>query len=394
MNDISRTEYEIITDCSRCRQIMHRLQYQPIVALAGEGVRVGREGPLLLLQVGTASGTVYLFDLLRNKDLVTKGGLAKFLGDENTQKVVVNGCSALSAALYFQFAITVNNVFDTQVAHSVIERHKGRQLPVTLSLFELCHVYSNNTNKYDREFDVKLTWEMIMPDLWSQRPLNSNMINFAVNDIIAIFPEVYNSQREYIHHHDLDLEFERAVTTESLFYIDVVLAELKNEADHIRVCNVLRDFDEIPRSHDIKLDEISDEDVINALLLVPVQTAEQMSENISKLKEECILRELVQVECSICSSRETFEPESLLVTKLLDYMKHTDQEIVGRACTAYSHVRRAVLASMSRKYGESTPRYCLSGIESHTLSTLTPDEYSVYSGDPVIQHFYKTLKMT
>ena len=52
-----------------------------------EGINVGTEGPITLLQVGTCSGHVYLFDVLVNRDLIIKGRLKQLLEDNNVQKV-------------------------------------------------------------------------------------------------------------------------------------------------------------------------------------------------------------------------------------------------------------------------------------------------------------------
>ena len=80
-------EKEVVTDVGRCRQVVHRLQRELVVAIAGEGVALGREGPLTLVQVGTFYGAVYLFDVLVNGDLFDKGGLRLLLESENVVKV-------------------------------------------------------------------------------------------------------------------------------------------------------------------------------------------------------------------------------------------------------------------------------------------------------------------
>ena len=58
-----------------------------IISLAAEGINIGKEGPVTLLQIGTCPGHVYLFDLLVNRDLVHKGRLKYVLEDSDIQKV-------------------------------------------------------------------------------------------------------------------------------------------------------------------------------------------------------------------------------------------------------------------------------------------------------------------
>ena len=79
------TEY--VTETPRCMQIVARLEREIVVAVATEGVNVSKEGPLTLLQIGTCSGTVYVFDILLNRDLISKGRLRSILGSEKIVKV-------------------------------------------------------------------------------------------------------------------------------------------------------------------------------------------------------------------------------------------------------------------------------------------------------------------
>ena len=80
-----KTEY--VTETPRCIQIVARLERELVVAVATEGVNVSKEGPLTLLQIGTCSGTVYVFDVLLNRDLIAKGRLRGILESDKIAKV-------------------------------------------------------------------------------------------------------------------------------------------------------------------------------------------------------------------------------------------------------------------------------------------------------------------
>lgn len=58
--------------------------------MAGEGVALGREGPLTLFLVGTFYGKVYAFDCLVNNELFDKGGLRLLLENTKVLKVSCN----------------------------------------------------------------------------------------------------------------------------------------------------------------------------------------------------------------------------------------------------------------------------------------------------------------
>ena len=82
------TEY--ITETNRSLQVIARLEREILVAVATEGVNIGKEGPLTLLQIGTCSGAVYIFDVLQNRDLISKGRLRVILESDKIIKVEIN----------------------------------------------------------------------------------------------------------------------------------------------------------------------------------------------------------------------------------------------------------------------------------------------------------------
>jgi len=81
---------ELVIDTARCRQLVHQLKREIIIGIAGEGVRVGRDGPLTLFQIGTFYGKVYIFDTLVNSNLLDKGGLRQLLESPDIMKVCIN----------------------------------------------------------------------------------------------------------------------------------------------------------------------------------------------------------------------------------------------------------------------------------------------------------------
>ena len=82
-----KTEY--VTSTPRCLQIVAKLEHELVVAVATEGVNVNKEGPLTLLLIGTCSGRMYLFDVLVNMELISKGRLRVILENHKIVKVTV-----------------------------------------------------------------------------------------------------------------------------------------------------------------------------------------------------------------------------------------------------------------------------------------------------------------
>lgn len=92
---------------------------QPVISLDCEGINLGPNGQLSLLQICTMKGEVYIFDILCCPALITKGGLKTLLESEHVVKVI-HDCRNDSINLYNQFGITLKNVFDTQVNLNVL----------------------------------------------------------------------------------------------------------------------------------------------------------------------------------------------------------------------------------------------------------------------------------
>eukprot|EP00105_Crassostrea_gigas_P027032 XP_011448227.1 PREDICTED: piRNA biogenesis protein EXD1 isoform X3 [Crassostrea gigas] len=153
--DMANQAVEIVVETSRCRQIVSILSSESVLAVDCEGIALGVEGPMTLLQICTYSGDVYLFDVQENRELFSEGHLKIVLESDEILKVI-HACSYDSAALYHQFGVTLQNVFDTQVADTVLEEHNERLLVSSLDLQELCQKYSSSKKVSDYKEQLKI----------------------------------------------------------------------------------------------------------------------------------------------------------------------------------------------------------------------------------------------
>ena len=84
-------EPEVIVSLDRCHDVIRLLQRERVIACDLEGDYLGATGPITLLQIGTESHDVYIFDIQANVDLLKeKHGLREILESENIVKVTVN----------------------------------------------------------------------------------------------------------------------------------------------------------------------------------------------------------------------------------------------------------------------------------------------------------------
>lgn len=78
---------EIVVETSRCRQIVSILSSESVLAVDCEGIALGVEGPMTLLQICTYSGDVYLFDVQENRELFSEGHLKIVLESDEILKL-------------------------------------------------------------------------------------------------------------------------------------------------------------------------------------------------------------------------------------------------------------------------------------------------------------------
>lgn len=168
-----------------------------IVSLDCEGVNLGVKGQLTLIQIGTMSGQVYVFDLITCPNLIQAGGLRKLLESEKVLKVI-HDCKNASVNLFNQFNIILNNIFDTQTAHAVIQyQETGKPVYKAkhVNLNNLCDHYGAPCNSLKEQLKIMYRKD---PKYWSRRPMTRDMLIYASNDVLSLVPRVYLTMSKLI----------------------------------------------------------------------------------------------------------------------------------------------------------------------------------------------------
>ncbi|XP_046399885.1 egalitarian protein homolog [Ischnura elegans] len=169
----------------------------PVVSFDCEGVNLGARGCLSLFQIGLPSGHVIIFDLLTCPALVTSGGLQTLLESEKVVKVI-HDCRNDSINLFNQFGITLQNVFDTQAAHAILQlQETGRPVhkAKNLSLNALCLAHGAVPNPMKESLKGIYRRDQ---RYWNRRPLTRDMMIYAAADVLSLVPHVYTSMQRLI----------------------------------------------------------------------------------------------------------------------------------------------------------------------------------------------------
>lgn len=204
--DLQAIKPRVIVKNIECETIVEDIfENCSAIAFNVEGINLGVNGEVTLIQISyskepdTSRTNVVVFDVFLNPNLI-ESGLKKLLESEKIIKIG-HDVRVNSVSLYKSFGITLKNVFDTQVAHLILQQQTmGRPAykPTKyISFFTLCNVYDGlNLNPKMKDRLHKLYKKDYK--YWKNRPLNEEMLQFAVTEVYALYPFVYEKIRSQI----------------------------------------------------------------------------------------------------------------------------------------------------------------------------------------------------
>ncbi|EFA84207.1 3'-5' exonuclease domain-containing protein [Heterostelium album PN500] len=130
----------------RCFNIIN---HEHVIAIDVEGLEMGKQGEISLVQVGLMSGRVFLFDVLRLGQQLFDRGLRQILESNNILKIV-HDCRRDSEILY--------------------HRHQ---------------------RAVDLKYEARQQFTENPAEIWGKRPLSKLMIDYSALDAIVLHP-IYN----------------------------------------------------------------------------------------------------------------------------------------------------------------------------------------------------------
>jgi len=155
---------------------------QPLViGFDCEGVDLSRYGRLCIMQLAF-DDAVYLVDAVAGGHALIQ---ACKLGLESPYITkVCHDCKRDSEALYFQYSIKLNNVFDTQIAYTLLEEQNGKKwVPDEyISFVDLLADERYCGVDYDEKEEVRVLLRKD-PQFWAHRPWTVMMKRAAADDV-------------------------------------------------------------------------------------------------------------------------------------------------------------------------------------------------------------------
>ncbi|KAG8228935.1 hypothetical protein J437_LFUL007327 [Ladona fulva] len=111
---------------------------------------------------------------------------------------VIHDCRNDSINLFNQFGITLQNVFDTQAAHAILQlQETGRPVhkAKNLSLNALCLAHGAPPNPLKESLKGIYRRDQ---RYWNRRPLTRDMLVYAAADVLSLVPHVYCAMQKLI----------------------------------------------------------------------------------------------------------------------------------------------------------------------------------------------------
>lgn len=183
-----------------CQKVVHNFLFdwhEDIISISAKLIPGEKSDEIALLQIGRRNGHVHIFDLKICPRLMHEGELWRLLTSPDIIKVI-HDCRRLSASLMKHFKVTMQGIFDTQVAYCVLMIE--RQLPPRLiSLSNLCEKYGDPGRDIAGSVQpcacLKSHGDHSM--YWARRPLGSRDLECAAQEVRVLLPVLHqNMTRE------------------------------------------------------------------------------------------------------------------------------------------------------------------------------------------------------
>lgn len=180
-------EYQWIDKVEDIQDAVQDIKKHSLIAIDCEGVDLGKEGALCLLQVGLRMSPTlyrtYLFDITTMGKPAFTSGLADVLASQSISKIFYD-CRLDCVALHHQFGVTVNNIIDLQLLVVNSIRANGGRLKWMPGLKRILDqkVPGIDANLLQIKASMKARYDTDLA-LWASRPMPTDLMLYASVDV-------------------------------------------------------------------------------------------------------------------------------------------------------------------------------------------------------------------
>ena len=202
----------LVDSISACKHAVSEISTHRLVSVDLEGVELCRTGEICILQVALPNHRVFLFDICALRaDAFEAGGLREILSGPSPLKLMYD-CRADADALFHQYRVQLDGVYDLQVALVKARMNLAQKLPgLAVCIFRCCGETSPEAESFklgkDRGAGVcVMSLRLIVAralivtfsamfsperggnyEVWRQRPLHSELLSYCAQDVSMLF---------------------------------------------------------------------------------------------------------------------------------------------------------------------------------------------------------------
>jgi len=156
----------------------------PIIAVDCEGVELGRDGVLCLIQIAT-DAHVYIFDVLSLGARLFECGL-KYILEHPIPTKVFYDCRRDSDILYHHFGVQLKGVLDVALTEVFYRWKNGQGYPRFLKGYKRCvesYLFLENPHFFQTKEKVAARMNTGDTQFWLQRPLPEEVLEYSAYDV-------------------------------------------------------------------------------------------------------------------------------------------------------------------------------------------------------------------
>eukprot|EP00930_Biecheleria_cincta_P019358 TRINITY_DN14796_c0_g1_i1.p1 TRINITY_DN14796_c0_g1~~TRINITY_DN14796_c0_g1_i1.p1 ORF type:complete len:300 (+),score=58.29 TRINITY_DN14796_c0_g1_i1:13-912(+) len=179
---------EWINSEDRCQAVCAQLLQQELVAVDIEGVRLGRDGSICIIQVACADGSVFLFDVVVMGASIFGMGLKQLLESESVAKMFYD-CRSDADALFHLYGIRMQHVLDMQVLCAKATSPRTHLQGMAKALGHVLPYAERQRIQGIKQAGLR----MFAPEhggkleIWTLRPLPAILQTYCAADVIHLF---------------------------------------------------------------------------------------------------------------------------------------------------------------------------------------------------------------